>query len=312
MPMFAWLAFRGTLREASLLLAGVGIDRHRHDDAGSSGPVHGLAGALRPRPELVIGFLQLFLLDCALILLPLSVITTQQRIAARPGPSRQRTLERLVDAATGTAVFSIDVNGRVDLFNPGAEAIFARRSAEVVGEPADLLFTDAELGRTPPGSAAARSSPTSARPPRPRRGRAPPLAGSRRPDGEEPPLSLAVTSSSTTSASSPATSASPTTSPSARPRTRRLVSRPRPRAGRGRAAADLERVKADFVATVSHELRTPLTSMIGYVELLDDGAVGELSADQRQLDRTGSSATAGGCCCSSRTCCCSRRSRPGR
>ena len=42
---------------------------------------------------------------------------------------------------------------------------------------------------------------------------------------------------------------------------------------------DLEQVKADFVATVSHELRTPLTSMIGYVELLDDGAIGELTAD---------------------------------
>ena len=46
---------------------------------------------------------------------------------------------------------------------------------------------------------------------------------------------------------------------------------------------ELERVKADFVATVSHELRTPLTSMIGYLELLDDGAVGELTSDQRQL-----------------------------
>ena len=54
---------------------------------------------------------------------------------------------------------------------------------------------------------------------------------------------------------------------------------------------DLEQVKADFVATVSHELRTPLTSMIGYVELLDDGAVGELTADQRavmnRLERNG-------------------------
>ena len=53
----------------------------------------------------------------------------------------------------------------------------------------------------------------------------------------------------------------------------------------------LEQVKADFVATVSHELRTPLTSMIGYVELLDDGAVGELTADQRavmnRLERNG-------------------------
>ena len=44
---------------------------------------------------------------------------------------------------------------------------------------------------------------------------------------------------------------------------------------------ELEQVKADFVATVSHELRTPLTSMMGYVEVLEDGTVGELTADQR-------------------------------
>ena len=46
---------------------------------------------------------------------------------------------------------------------------------------------------------------------------------------------------------------------------------------------ELERVKGDFVATVSHELRTPLTNMIGYVELLEDGDVGELTAQQRAV-----------------------------
>jgi signal transduction histidine kinase len=44
---------------------------------------------------------------------------------------------------------------------------------------------------------------------------------------------------------------------------------------------ELERTKSDFVSTVSHELRTPITSIIGYLELLSDGAVGDL--DQAQL-----------------------------
>ncbi|WP_457110186.1 PAS domain-containing sensor histidine kinase [Marmoricola sp. URHA0025 HA25] len=42
----------------------------------------------------------------------------------------------------------------------------------------------------------------------------------------------------------------------------------------------LDRMRTEFVATVSHELRTPLTSIIGELELLEDGDLGELSADQ--------------------------------
>jgi signal transduction histidine kinase len=45
----------------------------------------------------------------------------------------------------------------------------------------------------------------------------------------------------------------------------------------------LDHAKDDFVSTVSHELRTPLTSIIGSVELLSDGMVGELAPDQRHL-----------------------------
>ena len=43
---------------------------------------------------------------------------------------------------------------------------------------------------------------------------------------------------------------------------------------------DLDRIRGEFVATVSHELRTPLTSIIGQVEMLEDGEYGELSTRQ--------------------------------
>lgn len=44
----------------------------------------------------------------------------------------------------------------------------------------------------------------------------------------------------------------------------------------------VDRAKSDFVATVSHELRTPLTSITGYMEMLLDRELGELSGEQEQ------------------------------
>jgi PAS domain S-box-containing protein len=45
----------------------------------------------------------------------------------------------------------------------------------------------------------------------------------------------------------------------------------------------LDDAKDDFVSTVSHELRTPLTSIIGSIELLEDGMAGELEPEQKQM-----------------------------
>ncbi len=42
------------------------------------------------------------------------------------------------------------------------------------------------------------------------------------------------------------------------------------------------RVRANFVSMVSHELRTPLNSVHGFIDLLLQGHMGELSAEQKQ------------------------------
>lgn len=54
---------------------------------------------------------------------------------------------------------------------------------------------------------------------------------------------------------------------------------------------ELDRARYDFIATASHELRTPVTSILGFTELLTEGAAGELSPTQARLidrvDRNG-------------------------
>ncbi len=281
MPMFGWLAFRGTLREASLLLAGVATVATVMTIAGL-GPVHELGTRYDLQPELVTGFLQLFLIDCALILLPLSVMATQQRLSAARASAGQQTLQRLVDAATGSAVIATDLDGIVEVFNPGAETVFDRTAEDTLGAPADLLFADAELLRQ-----AARMG---TRPLFAEICAAAVAAGDerqpwhyQRPDGEVRSMLLTLTSVTDDQGEAAGYLCVGEDVTEREAMHRALLTA----LGHQQEAVDrlteLERVKADFVATVSHELRTPLTSMIGYLELLDDGEVGELTGPQRSL-----------------------------
>jgi PAS domain S-box-containing protein len=49
------------------------------------------------------------------------------------------------------------------------------------------------------------------------------------------------------------------------------------------AQREAERVKKEFTSTLSHELRTPLTSIIGSLQLINSGVVGEVGKDVAEL-----------------------------
>jgi len=46
--------------------------------------------------------------------------------------------------------------------------------------------------------------------------------------------------------------------------------------------SELNQIKANFIANVSHELRTPLTLLRGYLDMMKEGAFGEVTIEQAQ------------------------------
>jgi signal transduction histidine kinase len=51
---------------------------------------------------------------------------------------------------------------------------------------------------------------------------------------------------------------------------------------RNKALIDVEKLRNEFVHHVSYELRSPLTNIIGFIQLLDDPAIGPLNGKQRE------------------------------
>ncbi|KQT89608.1 hypothetical protein ASG49_17970 [Marmoricola sp. Leaf446] len=188
-------------------------------------------------------------------------------------------VRHLLRSATTMAFVGTDLEGRITLFNPGAERLLGLPAARAEGRLlTDFLQRVEECGDDDPLTVADLLA-----------GGGSELAPETRDwtllvDGRSP-LRISMTSNPVTTGRGTVfaylfvahdvtdTRRSQEILVNALRRERQVVARLR----------ELDHAKDDFVSTVSHELRTPMSSIIGSAEMLLDGLVGDLEPAQEQL-----------------------------
>ena len=201
-------------------------------------------------------------------------------------------VEAVLEAATATAIVGTDLDGVITLFNRGAENVLGWRASEVLNQRDWSLLHDRdeiarraeELGLEPgfdvlvhrvrAGASTETRDWTYVRKDGARRTVSLTMSGIRDESGQLTGY-LGVAEDVT--------------------RRRQAEVALQVALDRERQAVDelrqLDRTKSDFVSSVSHELRTPLASVLGYTEMLEDGAAGPLTDRQLELvarvDRNG-------------------------
>ncbi len=61
--------------------------------------------------------------------------------------SERERLSRIVSGATGMAIIETDEEGRITLFNPGAESLLGYSQEEVLGHTVEVFHTPNEIAR---------------------------------------------------------------------------------------------------------------------------------------------------------------------
>ena len=282
LPLLVWGAMRQHLRALAAQLVALGITVVVLTSDGS-GPfaAAGRSGAVEP--ETVGALTQAFLVTAAVTGLALAVASTQRRDALADLFSEAAFTQTVLNSVPATAIIGADPAGTITLFNRGATNLLGYQPQEVVGllnwvelhDPTEVAARAVELGLAPGPEVLVHV-----------------LEDAERTetrdwtwvtrDGRRIVVDL------TTSAIVNQTGAVTGYLGVAEDVTERRVAADAVQTAldRERRAVEeliaLDQAKTDFLSSVSHELRTPLASVLGYTELLEDGAVGELS--QRQLD----------------------------
>src|SRR3954462_12342009 len=280
LPLIAWGALRAPMREALWQLVVVAtlastliqLDR---------GPFRDLDVLQQRSPELQSGPQIAFLLGCALVCLPFATVVARSRQSAAEVVSERERLRRVVSGATAMAISETHEPGLITLFNPGAEALLGWTEEELLGRRADMFHSEEEIAK----QAADLGVPATLRDVALHS--AQPEIGPRdwryiRKDGQVRTMSMVLakmTDKGGTAVGYLSTAEDITERVRAQSALEGALQTER------RAVAhltEIDRTKDAFVSSVSHELRTPITNIVGYLELLLDGAYGETSDAQHE------------------------------
>ncbi len=213
---------------------------------------------------------------CALVTLPLMLTVGEQIETARQAAAERDLVQNIVNGAAGVAIIGTDHAGGVTLFNPGAQRLLGYTAEEMIGTTTRRLHSDQsvtdkarELGVPDEFGAVAAA-----------------LIGHGavdmkfvRKDGEERSHSMSldrIEDDRGNTIGYVSTSEDITERIEAERRLVEALATERQAVERLR---EVDQVKDAFVSSVSHELRTPITSILGYTEMLDEGAYGPLGPE---------------------------------
>ena len=258
LPLLGWTALRAPMREALWLLLTVSVVANTLVLLGR-GPFLALEVVHSRPPELAVIPQQMFLLGCAMVCLPFAMAVRRQRHSATDAANERERLRRIVQGAAAMAIIETDDQGRITLFNPGAEAMIGYTEAEVVGQRPDVFCAGLAITQ-------ADTEPRD--------------WTCVRKDGEVRTMSVSVAPINDHQGH---VVAYLITAEDITERVRTNQALETALGAERRAVAhltEIDRTKDAFVSSVSHELRTPITNIVGYLELLRDGAYGVPSDPQ--------------------------------
>jgi PAS domain S-box-containing protein len=223
--------------------------------------------------------LQAFFIACVLVTIPLSMAVGQQVENARLARVERDRVQQIVNSAN-VAIIGADEIGRITLFNPAAQRLLGYTADELLGQFTTLFHTPQEISRLA-GQLGVRDDfvDVSLRLAEPETGAVD--IKFLRADGVERTHSMTlsrivdnrgtVIGYVSTSEDVDDRVRAHESIVEALEVERRAVERLR----------EVDQVKDTFVSAVSHELRTPITSIVGYLEMLQDGSFGDLNSEQR-------------------------------